>query len=164
MFRFGLAALLVGVITMLFVVQALADEHIGGKSSVYLEIMRKPPNRHVITMKSMEECMRAAQYSNARCISDLPRLPDESIGVFRSATWSARPFFNDTEHVLEGKDFGPAYLVVRSSPPNRHVIAMVSMKKCLEAIAYTSAECIEKLPALPDSSIGVFRTINGSDF
>ncbi|MBC8267457.1 MAG: hypothetical protein H8E36_01775 [Rhodospirillaceae bacterium] len=137
-----------------------ADEHTG---SVFLEILRSPPNRHVIAMSSMEECLRAAEFSKAKCVTKQPRLPDSSIGVMRTTDWSARPFINVSAPLLKGKDFGPAYLVISRSPPNRHVIAMDSMKKCLEAASYTSAECIEELPNLPDSSVGVLRTLNSSN-
>ena len=137
---------------------ASADERSG---SVFLEIMRSPPNRHVIAMNSMEECLRAAEFSKAKCVTRQPRLPDSSIGVLRTPDWSARPFINVTAPLLKGKDFGPAYLVISRSPPNRHVIAMDSMKKCLEAASYTSAEYIEELPNLPDTSVGVLRTLNG---
>jgi hypothetical protein len=139
---------------------ASADD---GAGSVFLEIMRSPPNRHVIAMNSMEECQQAAEFSKAKCVTGQPRLPDSSIGVLRTPDWSARPFINVSAPLLKGKDFGPAYLVISRSPPNRHVIAMDSMKKCLEAASYTSAECIEELPNLPDTSIGVLRTLNSSD-
>lgn len=154
-----LTALFIAICTVIAIGDARAD---GPTGKVYLEVLRSPPIRHVIAMDSKKNCLRAAKYSNARCVSRLPRLPDSSVGVFRSTAWSAKPFVNDKEPVLKGKDFGPVYLVVRRSPPNRHVIAMASMKKCLEAIAYSSAECLEKLPKLPDSSIGVLRTLNSS--
>lgn len=158
---FKLPALFVAACTMMAAMDASAVEVSG---NVYLEIMHTPPNRHVIAMNSMEECQRAAEYSNARCITKLPNLPDSSIGVLRSPKWSARTFYNDEVTTLDGKDFGPVYLVVRSTPPNRHTIAMGSMKECLEAIAYTSAKCLEKLPNLPDSSIGVLRVLDGPEF
>lgn len=157
--RYLCSILLLFVCSIITTVGVQAAE---GSGAVYLEVLRKPPNRHVIAMNSLKECLRAAEYSNARCISKLPNLADASRGVLRSLNWSAKTFFNDEVPVLGGKDFGPVYLVVRSSPPNRHVIAMDSMKNCLEAAAYTSAECLEKLPRLPDSSIGVFRVLNSS--
>ena len=82
----------------------------------------------------------------------------------RSSQWSVRAFFNDKPLKLSGRDFGPAYLVIRKNPPNRHVVAMASMKSCLEAAAYTSAECLEELPKLPDTSVGVLRTFDSSKF
>ena len=128
--------------------------------NIYLEVLRPPPIRHVIAMNDMKGCLRAAEYSSARCISKLPQLSDSETGVLRTPGWSAKPFYYEAAPKLEGKDFWPVYLAVYRAPPNRHVIAMPSMKKCLEAIAFTSAECIEKLPDLPDSSVGVLQTFN----
>ena len=155
--------LLVSIVAICFVAlvgkAALAAE----SASVYLVILRSPPNRHVIAMDSMAACRRAAEFSKAKCVSSLPRLPDSSTGVLRSADWSPGHFAGASatapNPVLYGKDFGPVYLVVRQSPPNRHVIAMASMNKCLEAAAFTSAKCLEKLPKLPDSSTGQFRSL-----
>lgn len=129
----------------------------------YLIVLRSPPNRHIIAMESMEACHQVAQFSKAKCVSRLPRLPDTSTGVLRSENWSPVSFagYSATNPAVVpyGKDFGPVYLVVREFPPNRHVIAMASMNKCLEAAAFTSAKCLKKLPKLPDSSTGQFRSL-----
>lgn len=138
---------------------AAADE----SDKVYLEVLRSPPNRHVIAMNNMADCTRAAEHTKAKCVSRQPRLPDSSVGVMRSIDYSppvlAGVVAPNIDLALKGRDFGPVYLVVRQSPPNRHVIAMASMKKCLEAAAFSSAKCLEKLPKLPDSSTGEFRSL-----
>jgi len=161
MFRLQFLTLFMTICTVVSSTAVLAEE---ARGDVYLEIMRDPPNRHVIAMASMEECERAAEYSNARCVVKLPQLPDSSVGVLRAPGWEAKPFYNTAVPLLKGKDYGPVYLVVRRSPPNRHVIAMDSMSECLDAIAYSSAECIEKLPELPDASVGVLRTLKSSNY
>jgi len=112
----------------------------------------------------LEACRRAAEFTKARCVSRIPQLPDTSTGVLRTLDWSPRELIGDSEPIFKGPDFGPVYLVVRQSPPNRHVITMASMKKCLEAAAFTSAKCVEELPRLPDTSRGVLRTLNETDY
>ena len=119
--------------------------------------MRSPPNRHVIAMNSMEECRRAAEFSKAKCVYRQPSLPDASVEVMRSLQWSTAPVpgvsLGTPTALLKEGDFGLVYLVVGKSPPNRYVIAMDSMKKCLEAAANTSAKCRKELPKLPDASV-----------
>ncbi|NQV48562.1 MAG: hypothetical protein HQ504_12400 [Rhodospirillaceae bacterium] len=163
--RLGFTAFFVAIFSIVAAVKPAAAEDSAG---AYLEILRSPPNRHVITMTSMEKCQLAAEHSNARCISRLPRLPDSSTGEFRSLKWAPKPVAGvvafDPNTVLKGKDFGPVYMVLLQSPPNRHVIAMASMKKCLEAVAFTSATCVEKLPRLPDLSTGRLRSLKNSAF
>lgn len=163
--RPGFLALFVALYTVTLLADASGEDKASG---VFLEVLRSPPNRHVIAMDSMEECLRAARHSNANCVSTQPRLPDASSGTFRSLNWSPTPVagvvIGDPATALKGKDFGPVYLVVRQSPPNRHVIAMASMKKCLEAAAFSSAKCLEELPRLPDASTGVLRSLDGSTY
>lgn len=160
MFRFR--AIFFAALSFFLVSEAFSQERApvvySGPPKVFLEIMRSPPNRHVIAMASMADCREAAQFTNAKCVYRQPKLPDTSAGTMRSTNWSPRAFFIERPSQLTGRDFGPVYLVVREGPPNRHVIAMNSMKTCLEAAAYTSAECVRELPKLPDTSIGVLRT------
>jgi hypothetical protein len=158
--RLGYLALLLALFSVSGAMPVFAADD---NARVYLEVLRSPPNRHVIAMNSMKDCSRAAEFTKAKCVSRQPRLPDTSTGVMRSIDWSPPPLAGavapNIDLALKGKDFGPVYLVVRRSPPNRHVIAMASMKKCLEAAAFTSAKCLEELPKLPDSSTGEFRSL-----
>ncbi len=158
--QFGLPAFFIALGSILAVGNVFAAENSG---RVYLEVLRSPPNRHVIAMDNMADCLRAAEHTKSKCVTRQPRLPDTSTGTFRSLNWTPDPVAGVTltapTAILKGKDFGPVYLVVRQSPPNRHVITMASMKKCLEAAAFTSAKCLKKLPTLPDASTGVFRTL-----
>lgn len=159
--RLGYLAFLLAIFSVSGALSVVAAEK---SARVYLEVLRSPPNRHVIAMNSMEDCTRAAEHTKAKCVTRLPRLPDTSVGVMRTIDYSPPALAGvvppGINQALGGKDFGPVFLVVRQSPPNRHVIAMASMKKCLEAAAFTSAKCLEKLPKLPDSSVGEFRSLN----
>ncbi len=93
--RFGYLALLLALFSLFGDFNAIAAEK---SKKVYLEVWRSPPNRHVIAMKSMEDCKRAIAYSSAKCVYSQPRLPDSSTGVFRTLDWAPPPVdgFNPT--------------------------------------------------------------------
>ena len=63
--RHGLLALLLALFSAFTSSPLAAAEK---QRSVYLEVMRSPPNRHVIAMNSIEECRRAAEFSEAKCV------------------------------------------------------------------------------------------------
>ena len=81
----------------------------------------------------------------------------------RSLQWLTAPVpgvsLGTPTALLKEGYFGLVYLVVRQPPPNRYVITMDSIKKCLEAAANTSAKCRKELPKLPDASVGTFRSL-----
>ena len=63
--RHGLLALLLALFSAFASSPLAAAEK---QRSVYLEVMRSPPNRHVIAMNSIEECRRSAEFSKAKCV------------------------------------------------------------------------------------------------
>ncbi len=80
--RLGVLVLLVAICSVAATVKVHAIERSLG---AYLVLWHWPPNRHVIAMESMETCLEeAAEHSNTKCLSKLPRLLDASTGVVRS--------------------------------------------------------------------------------
>jgi len=134
-----------------------------GKSKpVYLVVYQPPPNRHVLLMPSMKACQKAIGYSSARCIRNLPKLPDVSTGHYRTLSGTGVKAVRKKAQPRMVDKPGRAYLVIYKAPPNRHVIAMKSMKKCLEAAENSNAQCVSKLPKLPNRNVGRFRNLEGT--
>ncbi len=146
-----------------------------GSGPAYLIAYNSPhPIRHVITMSSMRDCMRAAEFSNALCVNSLPRFPNPSTGHFRSLKKSSAVSVSTQDYdgvgaklgdavSVPGDGSGPAYLIAYNSPhPIRHVITMPGMRDCLLAAEYSNALCVNSLPRFPDPSTGHFRSLKKS--
>ena len=61
-----------------------ASDRQKGSKPAYLVAYDSPQSiRHTIAMASMKDCLRAVEFSRARCVSRLPPFPDLATGHFR---------------------------------------------------------------------------------